>query len=184
MKNEKTFWCKLLGTMVTKKKEVSELKDQKRESVKKNHVGGGAPRRISMVCDDCGTEFAVNALRDSKVNVPGEDNLHLTYITCPVCHRVYRVTLIDNSLRRIKEDVDRQIEECLNYMRMLDRGDSYGFNQLNGEIQECRKRYEDALSQLNDRYPGEFYLGNPRTGDGAVCVNAKDDLWYRGPELG
>ena len=169
----------------TKKKEESELDDQKRESAIQNRVGGGgALQRIVMDCDVCGTTFALNALRVTKLNVPGEDRLRLTYFTCPVCGRLYRVVLNDRSTDQMKSKMDADIEECLNYMRTLNPGDSYGFNQLNGEILEIRQRYEDAIGQLNDRYSGEFYLGNPRTGDDAVCVNAEDDLWYRGPELG
>lgn len=170
--------------MVRTKKEESELNDQKRESAIQNRNGGGAPQRVVMDCDSCGTVFALNALRVTKLNVPGEDYLRLTYFTCPGCGKIFRVSLNDRSTDQMRLKMNEDIEECLNYMRALDPNDNYGFNQLNGEIIEIRQRYEDVLGQLNDRYSGEFYLGNPRTGDDAACVNAEDDLWYRGPELG
>ena len=170
--------------MVSEEERTFVLDDQKRESAIQNRNGGGAPQPIVTDCDTCGTTFALNGLRVTKLNVPGEDCLRLSYFVCPTCGHLYRVALNDRSTDRLREKMNADIEETLNYVRMLDPGDDYGFNQLNGEILEIRQRYEDALGQLNDRYSGEFYLGNPRTGDDAVCVNAEDDLWYRGPELG
>ena len=138
-----------------------------------------------MSCDSCESRFVVDQLRTSKVNVRGGDGLRLTYFACPECGRLFRVTLGDNRTDEVARCADSDSERIHRLMlRAISKGDDSEYDRLSDVTVAIGKRRADAVAELNDRYPGEFHLGNPQTGDDAVCVNVEDDLWYRGPELG
>ena len=135
-----------------------------------------------MMCD-CGTVFQVNRLRETWAVMPDDAVVRVTYFACPLCGHVYRVSLTTEKTDGLLETVNRTVNHLENQMSLLRAGDDEGFRRLNEEVLATRKTYADSLTWLENEYPGEFYLGDRRPED-ALCVSAKDQLWYRGPELG
>lgn len=107
-----------------------------------------------VICDSCEGKFLFKAIElKTETLCPKEENIDLTYYTCPHCGKVYVVSIENEELKSLRHGFEAY-KARVKGLQAKGRAKSYHVKQLQRELAKLRE-FSEVLS---NRYRGEFYL--------------------------
>ena len=91
-----------------------------------------------ITCDECGNEFYI-VIRENVIDP--EENVVMSYLRCPVCHKEYCFTVIDDTIRRLQ-----RIQRDINSM------DNTPSKYLQIQYKENKKKIKEHMEYLKNKY--------------------------------
>lgn len=91
-----------------------------------------------ITCDECGNEFYV-MIREKTIDK--EENVVMSYLKCPVCHKEYPFTYVDDTVRRLQR-IQRDIKTMEN--------DPPKYVQV--QYNQNKKKIKEHMDYLKNKY--------------------------------
>ena len=105
-------------------------------------------------CDECKHEFLLNAVNIQEQGICiNKQQLLLVYFTCPKCNKIYRVCLMDDKSKELKEDLEKAKKRV---RRNRGSNNVEMASVLNNMILRKQNRLKDYMKKLNDSFKGTF----------------------------
>lgn len=108
-------------------------------------------------CDECKKEFALRSIQIKKTSVEVAGNvLMLEYFTCPFCHTVYKVLLVEETkYQELMYDL-KAIQKRIR--RQRNKGNLMLVENLYNMAQRKQERIKTYVDSISRKYPGSFML--------------------------
>lgn len=109
---------------------------------------------MKIKCDECKKEFSLNTVNIENAEVKINDQqLSLTYFTCPKCNKIYRVSLFDSRYFELKEDLEKTKKRI---RRNHGSNNDEVARMLNNMVNKKLERLRNHTDKLNKKFPGTF----------------------------
>ncbi len=105
-------------------------------------------------CDECKHEFLMSAVNINEQAICIEkQQLTLIYFTCPKCNKIYKVCLMDDKSKELKEDLEKTKKRI---RRNRGSNNVEMASMLNNMVLKKQDRLKSYMNKLNGNYKGTF----------------------------